>query len=141
MKLQLGNRVEHRPTSKPIQQELRVVTAVSHACVHNKEVVAVAAQQLWTAGMGGAFQVIVCYSDNDIDHKQVGNQWELCAMANYVNQEDLQLQDCLSGDLHEPVILNVKGVELPMLVALGSEYAELEGYATWDAYIGFKLFH
>ena len=126
MKLQPGDRVEHRPTSKPIQRELRVVTAVSHACVRNKEVVAVAAQQLWTAGMEGAFQVI---------------ESELCATANYVNQEDPQLQDCLSGDLHEPVILNVKGVELPMLVALGSEYAELEGYATQDAYIGFKLFH
>lgn len=141
MKLQPGDRVEHRPTSKLIQRELRVVTAVAHVCIRDKEVVAVAAQQLLTASMGGAFQVMVCYSDNDIDHEQVGNQWELCATANYVNQEDPQLQDCLSGDLHEPVILDAKGVELPTLVALGSEYAELEGYATWDAYVGFKLFH
>jgi hypothetical protein len=62
-------------------------------------------------------------------------------MANYINQEDPQLQDCLSGKLREPVILNVKGVELPMLAALCSEYVELEGYATRDAYVRFKLFH
>jgi hypothetical protein len=141
MKLQPGDGVEHRPTSKPIQRELRVVTAVSHVCVRNQEIVAVAAQQPLTTGMGGVFQVMVCYNDNDIDHKQADDQWKLCATANYINQEDPQLQDCLSGKLHEPVILDVKEVELPTLVALGSEYAELEGYATWDAYVGFKLFH
>lgn len=101
---------------------------------------AIAAQQLLTAGMGGAFQVMVCYNNNDIDYKQVGNQWELCAMANYVNQENPQLKDCLSGNLHEPAILDVKGVELPLLIVLSTEYAELEGYATSDVYVGFKLF-
>ena len=141
MKPQPGDRVAHRPTSKPIQRELRVVTAVSHACIRGQEVVAVAAQHLPTTGMGGVFQVMVCHSDNDIDHKPVGNPWKLCVTANYVNQEDPQLQDCLSGKLHEPVVLDVKGVELPTLVVLGSEYVELEGYATWDACVGFKLFH
>src|SRR3984885_13607417 len=120
MKLQADdlNRVEHRPASKPIHRELRVVTAVSHVCIRDKEVMAVTAQQPLAAGMGSAFQVMVCYSDNDSDivHKQVGKEWELCATANYMNQEDPQLKDCLSGDLHEPVILDVKKVELPIPV-------------------------